>query len=341
MKLEELIEKFLDRTNYHNDDKILAIVFYGSRVKRTNKEASDLDVMIITNQNHSSKVAMVIEGIKVDCNIFSAKELFDFVYDKWLANNAYFNSVLKNGLIIKNNGILEELEDYLLELEYMNQGKKKLSLRFLEEIKDMYDNFKMNKKDFWYFNLLEKLRMAYNYLKNCSYVSMVKTYDIFSNADFYRDVYNLIIPDQSFIDLFLSAIECDDYDIRLTIIDSILNTLGIDISREVEVDASDTFYNDDDIKNQLLIIYNKKEKVLEFLENGHPYVYYTYCVLLRQMDLFYQQIYRCSSKDIDEAIRNSNSSSAQSKIETIKKLFGIVEADYHFDYNNYVLKLMI
>ncbi len=340
MNLDELIGKFLERTGYLNNDRISAIVVYGSRVRGTNKTTSDLDILVITENRRNIKAAMIIDGIKVDYNIFSSYDLFEIAYEKRMANNAYFESILKSGRVIKNNGILEEFEAYLDELSDMKIHKRKLSSKVLEEIKNLYENFTSSKSSYWYFNLLEKLRMTYNYLKNCSYVSMVKVYEVFSNSEFYEDAYSIKLPSSDFISLFLDGVNVKNFEIQLKIVNKIMFNLGIDIYKEVDyIEDSAEFFYENDIKSELLVIYNKVEKVIDFLSNNHPYADYAYNVLLRQIELFYQRVYRSISKEISDALKSANNISNGERIRTLKGLFGIVDKDYRFDYDNYMLKL--
>lgn len=342
MILEELIKHFLDKTGYLLDDRILAIVFYGSRVRGTNSDSSDLDVLIITEQKKNFKLGMVVDEVNIDVNVYSSADLFDVAYDKKRVNNYYFASVLKTGMVVKNNGILDELKDYLYELEDMRLKKKKISSDVFAEIKNIYENFISTKSLYWYFNLLDKLRMTYNYMMNCSYISMVKVYEIFRNHDYYQDAYSIKLPDIQFISLFLESLSVGDFDIQCSIIDVIMKKIGIDINRDViSMDAKDTFVNDNDIKSELLVIYNKVGKVIEFLRGNHPYADFAYNVLLRHIDQYYQRVYRCSSTDIDMAISSANNIDNDERIKTLEKLFGIVEKDYHFDYDNYMLKLIV
>ncbi len=342
MSLDELIEKFLEKTGFLNDKKVQAIVVYGSRVRGNSKASSDLDVLVITDYRRNYKCGMKIENVTVDYNVFSIDDLFDIAYDKRLSNNAYFESILNSGKVIKNNGILEELNAYLDELKMIKPRKKKLSLEVIAEIKELYDNFVVTKSKYWYFNLLERLRMAYNYLYNCSYLSMVKVYNIFSNSDYYQDAYKIKLPDEKFISLFLEGVTTTDFDLQMNIINFIIVQLKIDITSDVDyVDDELDFVNDDDIKNELLIIYNKVEKIIELLRENHPYADYAYNVLLNHIDSFYQKVYRAHSLKIDEAIRNANNISNEYRIIVLKELFGIVDKDYHFDYDNYMLKLKL
>ena len=342
MNLDELIKRFLDQTGYLEDEQVQAIVIYGSRIRGNYKETSDLDVLVITKRNKNCRIGFNIDGIKIDCNLYSADDLFDIAYDKRISNNSYFESVLKTGLIIKNTGILEELDEYLEEINDIRIKKGKIPLDVFVELKDMYDNFMDTKADYWYFNILEVLRMSYNFLKRCSYISMVKVYDFFSNSDFYEEAYSIRLPEKDFISLFLEAITVDDFNIKVNILNSIMISLGLDINRNVDyINDKEKFLNVDEIKQELLTIYNKVEKVMEFLKNEHPYANYSYSVLLRQMNLFYQSVYRSDSLDIDMAINSIDCSSNEEKIDMLKRLFGIIDKDYRFDYENYMLKLKL
>lgn len=342
MSLQELIEKFLSKTGYLEDEKVCAIVFYGSRIRGTNKDSSDLDVLVISKQRKNMKAAMLIDGIKIDYNIFSVYDLFDIAYEKRVINNAYFESVLKNGLVIKNNGILEELREYLDSLEGINNHKKKVSNQVLDEIKELYDNFVTAKQSYWYYNLLEKLRMTYNYLNNCSYISMVKVYDVFSNGDFYEDAYSISLPSLSFRSLFIEAVTTTEFDLQLNVINRIIEILGMNLNKNRDYyEEEELFLTDNDIKNELIIIYNKVEKMIDLLTNNHPYADYSYNVLLRQIDLFYQRVYRNNSTEINDAIKNANKISNEERVKILRELFGIVDKDYRFDYDNYMIKLKL
>lgn len=49
MEIEVLKNLFLEKTKYDENKHILAILFYGSRVKKNNRDSSDLDVLLITD----------------------------------------------------------------------------------------------------------------------------------------------------------------------------------------------------------------------------------------------------------------------------------------------------
>ena len=51
MEIEEVIYDFLNEFGYTEDERIEGVIFYGSYQTNTNKEDSDVDLIIIYNSN--------------------------------------------------------------------------------------------------------------------------------------------------------------------------------------------------------------------------------------------------------------------------------------------------
>ena len=265
MSYQYLTNKFLEKTGYIEDDNILAIVVYGSRVTRKYKDTSDLDIFIITSRKTSYKGMMIIDGIKIDYNIYAERKLFQKALEERENNNSYFSSILKTGQIIKNkNGILESLSIFLEKIE-IPQDKKRLSHHFKTELQKLYEFFLTTKEDFWYYNLLEKLRIAYSYLKNYSYISMIKVYDIFLNSEEYEKIYDLNLPDKNFMAIFLKGVLEKDNKSRLEIINLIINNLGLDLNGPLITKDSFSYLSSAKAQYELLILHNKILKAIEYL----------------------------------------------------------------------------
>lgn len=341
MKLEMLINSFLEKTGYLEDDKVLGIVVYGSRVRQTNKESSDLDVLILADFLRNYKASMVVEGIFVDYTIFSVRDLFDVAYSKKINHNAYFESVLKTGIVVKNkDDILGQLELILDELSEIRVEKKRISPKVLVKIRELYNEFLRTQNVGVYYFLLEMLRTSYNTKNGCSYLSMVKVYDVFTNKNFYEDVYHIQLPDDRFISLFLEGVIASDFDLRVEILSSLFEMMAINLDVEDDFSQEEFFFvSSDDIKRELVILHNKLLKVIEFLRENHPYAEYVYSVTLRQLGNFYKRVYGVENEDILRVMESSLEKSNEEKIQIIKRIFGIVEKDYRFDYGNYMLKL--
>lgn len=253
MKLEMLINSFLEKTGYLENDKVLGIVVYGSRVRQTNKESSDLDVLILADFLRNYKASMVVEGISVDYTIFSIRDLFDVAYSKKINHNAYFESVLKTGIVVKNkDDILGQLELILDELSEIRVEKKRISPKVLVKIRELYNEFLRTQNVGVYNFLLEMLRTSYNTKKGCSYLSMVKVYDVFTNKNFYEDVYHIQLPDDRFISLFLEGVIASDFDLRVEILSSLFEMMAINLDVEDDFSQEEFFFVSSDDKKENL-----------------------------------------------------------------------------------------
>lgn len=99
MENNELIKRFLEETNYLDDNDILAIIVYGSRIVN-NRINSDLDVMIISSKNKNNYLmGRIIDGVKIDCHIYSSDAIYNCMYEKRSSGNRFFDSVLHNGIV--------------------------------------------------------------------------------------------------------------------------------------------------------------------------------------------------------------------------------------------------
>ena len=64
MEIEEVIYDFLNEFGYTEDERIEGVIFYGSYQTNTNKEDSDVDLIIIYNSNSQKQHKKNIYNIK-------------------------------------------------------------------------------------------------------------------------------------------------------------------------------------------------------------------------------------------------------------------------------------
>ena len=209
MSLQELIAKFLTITHYQEDKNVLAIIFHGSRVNGNARPNSDIDVVVISKQSNNYKKGFLLGDIRVDCHIYSINDVYDIAKIKKESNNTFLESILNTGLVIKDEeDTVAILKNYLENLNPPPNPKRKIPSNILEDIKDLYYNFKNDSStsEYYYYNLLEKVRLAFNYLYGCSYLGTSKVYEIFSNPSYYQTKYLIKLPNLDFIGLYLKAI---------------------------------------------------------------------------------------------------------------------------------------
>lgn len=107
--------------------------------------------------------------------------------------------------------------------------------------------------------------------------------------------------------------------------------------------CSDDFYSmqENEIKHELLLLHNKVVKVISLFSSNRPFALYCYFVLLSQFSSFFKCVYGECSEEIIQAIENKEYLSDSKRIELLKRLFSIIEKDFRFDYDQYMIKLVL
>ena len=62
----DIIYKFLDEQDYLNRKEILGIIFYGSSNYKTDTKDSDIDLLIITNDENNYKGVTYVDNKKIE-----------------------------------------------------------------------------------------------------------------------------------------------------------------------------------------------------------------------------------------------------------------------------------
>lgn len=341
MDIELLREKFLEKTKYDVDKRILAILFYGSRVKGNNKDSSDLDVLLITEGSHDFKIGMEIDGIQVDCQSYGIQTLSDIMYEKKRCNNQYFASVFQHCMIVKNENMTVEFAlDIFHEYQDMKRKKFSLSGKMLDSLQEYYLRFKETEEDYFYYNLLEFIRKSYHVLFGCSYVSVLKVWDVYQQKEKYEKEDCLKLPVSSFIYLYIESLGAKESVERWECLKKLFSFLSLDssfLSRKVE--SCSSFLSEDEIRSRLLVFANKVEKVVSLLNEQSLYGDAAYFILLREIREFHDAVYGEEKDFYSLFLEGTSCSDFSTRMSFLFQLFSLVEKDYHFDYKNYVLKL--
>lgn len=345
MRLTELECKFRKVTGYDKVDDILAVVFYGSRVTKNNNATSDLDVLVISKKKGNFKKGFIIDGIKVDCQIYGLDSIYDELYDKKIASNEYFKAVLQNGLVLKNKEkTIELIQDYLKEIDEIKLKKRTIKTANRRELVIFYEDFSNKQDDYSYFNLLEIIRKNYHYLKKFSYISNLKVGKIYTTKEKYEKDYCLNLPTSDFIKLYMEAIKEEDFQKRMILIKKLMTFLNVSLDYDFFDMRQEYFkmYSLNEIRTNLLVFHNKIVSVESLLQKGDSYMKAGYYIVLKEINDFVDFLILDDDvkKQYDELFRkavleNNNINS----VFLLWEIFHLIENDYHFDYDNYVLKL--
>lgn len=348
MEVRSLIEKFKEENNIMNLDIITGMVVYGSRVNCFDNEASDLDVLLITNGKDCYKAGQVIDDVKIEMGIYSANKLLSLIYDDKKNNNRFFSSVFNTGLVEKNEeNIVGVMRDFTNEAYVGRMEKRIIHPEVKCELHKLYINFKANEnkiyEDYYYYNLLEIIRNTYIYIKNYSRLAFTKVYDLF-NSSILNRYYQLKLPPMDFMRTFIIALSTYGYDARIKVVDELLRMIGIEpmymslMSDSFKVWDTSNFY---ELEYQIIYLRDKIKKVEDMLINNHDAKMYVYNVVLyRLRDL----ITWINNGNFDEASLDFQYANAcetdDERIKALENLFSHITSKININCDNYLVKRM-
>lgn len=348
MEVRELIQKFKDNNKIMENDTIVGMIAYGSRVNHYEKNNSDLDVMLLSSGPSSYWGAQVIDGVKVDISVISLDVIDSLIDFERNHNDRYFSSVFNTGLVEKNvNGIIDYLKDEINSRYAGGIDKREIKPRVKLELGNLYQSFidSINStiyEDYLYYNLLEKIRENYNYMHNCSRLTFSKAYDLFINNHLMRVYYQLKLPKQDFIDAYLVALKTTDGNERKVLLDRLFAMIDID-SKYLDIDE-DIFVQSDElpmneIKYHIVYLREKIKRVEEMLISNHPASIPVYYIILYRLRKLLFQINKDDALNAEEDFNKALLAfSNDERIKYLEAFFTHIDKKFNLDYDNYLIK---
>ncbi len=336
-EIDKIVKEFLSSLPPFIRNNIISVIIYGSRILKNNRPDSDLDILIIIDGNNNYRIGKKIDSVRCDATIYTFNDIYDIIEAKKNTSNQYFHSVLDHGYIYEDKMyLIPTLKDYLATTESHRKARK-VNNSDLFELKYLYEEFLTTNADFYYYNLLEKIRTIYHYKNRYSYLSLTKVIKTYEESAFYTQNYHLHLPSSNFRNLFLEAVysKCSE---RIPKIKSLLKFLNLPPFLQTEPSYNNIrYYNQEEIKYYLLIIFNRLNELKRLCNTPHfPYIFN---VTQKQLYAFCQSI-----NLIDETIENlfASITNAPNNFGELKILYQIlthINANYHFDYDDYMIKL--
>lgn len=347
METSTLIQKFKDKNKIMENDMVLGMISYGSRVNNYAEDDSDLDILLITDGKYSYKAKQKIDGVIIDINIYSLDQIGYIVEEDRKNNNRYFVSTFNTGIIEKDaNGIMEYLKDLINSRFRDVVGIRKLVRDKISEIGNLYQSFIIDMgsdvhRDYIYYNLLEKIRTNYSYMYNCSRLSYTKAYDVFLNSSLMNEYYQLKLPKGEFICIYMEALETKDFEARRKIIKKLLDFLNL---TNFDLCGTTMYYRVgdetvDEIRFKIVCLKEQISKVEGMLINGHSAsdsVYYILLYCIR--DLLFLIDGDCALAIEGEFIEAYSAKDVDERIKRIEDLFAYIDKNFNLDYDNYLIK---
>ena len=119
MNYRDALNKFIDDMNYLKNDEVEGIIFYGSFHTGTYNEFSDIDLMILYDDDsdiNQIKGFKTVNGLQVEYYERTVSKVYERANSDYMKCEDSLLSIVGYGeVIFDRNGKVKELRDYVLE----------------------------------------------------------------------------------------------------------------------------------------------------------------------------------------------------------------------------------
>lgn len=117
MTVKEIIQEFIEKNNYLQNEHVLGILFYGSYQYGLNNPNSDIDLHIIfddSNPNHLVRGNSFVNDIRIEYFEKTISEIYTTVEEEYAAQNNATESIIGNAEIIyERDNSMQDLQKYV------------------------------------------------------------------------------------------------------------------------------------------------------------------------------------------------------------------------------------
>lgn len=219
MTVHEIIQEFIKKNKYLQDEHVLGILFYGSYKYGLNNQNSDIDLHIIydaSNPNHLIRGNIFINGTRIEYFEKTIEEIYSEVEDGYAnQDNATESIIGKSEIIYEKDSSMRDLQAYVLN-KFKN-GLPHLTENEAEEQVSIINN-RMNKlkkyaeEDSYFFEHLyhltiEKIRRFYHNLNGMPRIETYKGFKLYKDKK-YQEMFSIYyIPDKEFLEMYFELIQ--------------------------------------------------------------------------------------------------------------------------------------
>lgn len=332
----DIIYKFLDEQDYLNRKEILGIIFYGSSNYKTDTKYSDIDLLIITNDENNYKGVTYVDNKKIE---YFEKNVYDLAQKiEELPSNfdRSLESIFTNGKVIYDkHKTIENLKDLVLENNEYPRKKKQnkfYSTSFSELKKTFFSTDKTSPYfNYIYYNFLEEIRKEYHIQNGYSKLPVNKIKKLYENSDYSEKYYCVKLPDIEFRNLYISLLEKYKEDE--------FNVLLGKLKRKQTI-KNNFNARKNNVKYSSTIIYSLIEKIIVKDTNEKDYLSLYYIALEKIRNLY------CNINKLDNSLDNIyeydssffeifNDCVSNPSKENITLLFNYLSSKIDIDYKKY------
>ena len=223
-KYLEIINKFIEKMGYRNNEHYLGVYFYGSCLTGFNTEDSDIDLHVIfddSDKAHIYRGVSYIDGIKIEYFEKCISDLYLSVKNDIEEMNGSWYSMIGTSKIIedKNNKLLE-LKKYTLDV-YSKGLPKIVNQDIMEKISIIDNRMKRLKKlsldnnpNFYslYYITIEKIRRFYHSIYGLPKINTSKIYKVYKCDEYRKSYFPGKFVSDKFKRLYFDLIETEEKD---------------------------------------------------------------------------------------------------------------------------------
>ena len=219
MTVHEIIQEFIKKNKYLQDEHVLGILFYGSYQYGLNNQNSDIDLHIIyddSNPKHLIRGNTFINGTRIEYFEKTIDEIYNEVEDGYAnQDNATESIIGKSEIIYEKDNSMQNLQAYVLDkfkngLPHLteNEAKEQVSIinNRMEKLK------KYAEEDSYFFEHLyhltiEKIRRFYHNLNGMPRIETYKGFKLYKDEK-YQEMFSIHhIPDREFLAMYFELIQ--------------------------------------------------------------------------------------------------------------------------------------
>ena len=290
----DIIYTFLDEQDYLNRKEILGIIFYGSSNYKTDTKYSDIDLLIITNDENNYKGVTYVDNKKIEYfekNVYYLAQKIEELPSNF---DRSLESIFTNGKVIYDkHKTIENLKDLVLENNEYPRKKKQnkfYSTSFSELKKTFFSTDKTSPYfNYIYYNFLEEIRKEYHIQNGYSKLPVNKIKKLYENSDYSEKYYCVKLPDVEFRNLYISLLEKYKEDE--------FNVLLGKLKRKQTI-KNNFNARKNNVKYSSTIIYSLIEKIIVKDTNEKDYLSLYYIALEKIRNLY------CNINKLDNSLDN-------------------------------------
>ena len=219
MTVHEIIQEFIKKNKYLQDEHVLGILFYGSYKYGLNNQNSDIDLHIIyddSNPKHLIRGNTFINGTRIEYFEKTIDEIYNDVEDGYAnQDNATESIIGKSEIIYEKDNSMQYLQAHVLDkfkngLPHLteNEAKEQVSIinNRMEKLK------KYAEEDSYFFEHLyhltiEKIRRFYHNLNGMPRIETYKGFKLYKDKK-YQEMFSIHhIPDREFLEMYFELIQ--------------------------------------------------------------------------------------------------------------------------------------